>query len=85
MKEFTYKICDQLGIHARPAGILVKKATEFASEIIMYNGDKSADMKRIFALMSLGVKCGDTIRVTVSGSDEDTASVEIEGFIKNNL
>ena len=85
MKEFTYKICDELGIHARPAGILVKKASEFTSEIIMYNGENSADMKRIFALMSLGVKCGDTVRVTVSGSDEDTASTEIEGFIKNNL
>ena len=85
MKEFTCKICDELGIHARPAGILVKKASEFSSDIIMYNGEKSADMKRIFALMSLGVKCGDTVRVTVSGSDEDVASVEIEGYIKNNL
>lgn len=85
MKEFTYKICDELGIHARPAGLLVKKASEFSSEIIMYNGDKSADMKRLFALMSLAVKQGDTVRVTVSGSDEDAASVEIEGFLKNNL
>ena len=85
MKEFTYKICDELGIHARPAGLLVKKAGEFASEIIMYNGEKSADMKRIFALMSLGVKKGDTVRVTVSGGDEDSACKEIESFLKNNL
>lgn len=85
MKEFTYKICDELGIHARPAGLLVKKAGEFSSEIIMYNGDKSADMKRIFALMSLGVKNGDTVRVTVSGDDEDEAVTEIESFFKNNL
>lgn len=85
MKEFTYKICDELGIHARPAGLLVKKAGEFSSEITMHNGEKSADMKRIFALMSLGVKQGDTVRVTVSGSDEDRASAEIEDFLKNNL
>lgn len=85
MKEFTYKICDELGIHARPAGLLVKKAGSFSSEIIMYNGDKSADMKRIFALMSLGVKKGDTVRVTVSGDDEDEAVTEIESFFKNNL
>ncbi|MBR5809064.1 MAG: HPr family phosphocarrier protein [Clostridia bacterium] len=85
MKEFTYKICDELGIHARPAGVLVKKAGEFSSEITMYNGEKSADMKRIFALMSLGVKQGDTVRVTVSGSDEDVACAEIESFLKNNL
>ena len=85
MKEFTYKICDELGIHARPAGLLVKKAGEFEAETTMYNGEKSADMKRIFALMSLGVKQGDTVRVTVSGSDEDKASAEIENFLKNNL
>lgn len=85
MKEFTYKICDELGIHARPAGLLVKKAAEFDSEITIYNGEKSADMKRLFSLMSLGVKQGDTVRVTVSGNDEDTASTEIEGFLKNNL
>jgi len=85
MKEFTYKICDELGIHARPAGLLVKKAGEFSSDMTMYNGEKSADMKRIFALMSLGVKQGDTVRVTVSGSDEDEACSQIESFLKNNL
>lgn len=85
MKEFTYKICDEQGIHARPAGLLVKKAGEFSSEITMYNGEKSADMKRIFALMSLGVKQGDTVRVTASGGDEDKALIEIESFLKNNL
>ena len=85
MKEFTYKICDELGIHARPAGLLVKCTSKFDSETIIYNGEKSADMKKIFALMSLGVKKGDTVRVTVSGSDEDSATTEIEGFFKNNL
>ncbi len=85
MKEFTYKICDELGIHARPAGLLVKKASEFESEAVMYNGEKSADMKRIFALMSLGVKKDDTVRVTISGSDEEEACSQIESFFKNNL
>ena len=85
MKEFTYKICDDLGIHARPAGLLVKCASRFSSEVNIFNGEKCADMKKLFALMSLGVKKGDTVRVTVSGSDEDEATVEIEGFFKNNL
>ena len=85
MKEFTYKICDELGIHARPAGILVKKAAAFNSEITIYKNEKTADAKRIFAVMGLSVKKGDTVRVTVSGSDEDVAVVEIEGFFKNNL
>lgn len=85
MKEFTYKICDELGIHARPAGVLVKKAAAFDSEITIYKNEKTADAKRIFAVMGLSVKKGDTVKVTVSGSDEDAAVVEIEGFFKNNL
>lgn len=85
MKEFTYKICDDLGIHARPAGVLVKKAAGFSSEITIYKDEKSADAKRIFAVMGLSVKKGDTVRVTISGADEDAALVALEGFFRNNL
>ena len=56
MKEFTYKICDNLGIHARPAGLLVKKAGGFSSTITIYKDEKSADCKRLFAVMGLSVK-----------------------------
>lgn len=85
MKEFTYKICDDLGIHARPAGMLVKKAGEYDSDIMIYRDEKNADCKRLFAVMGLSVKKGDTVRVTVSGADEDTAAAEIESFFRNNL
>jgi len=85
MKEFTYKICDELGIHARPAGLLVKKASEFSSEITIYKDEKSADLKRLFAVMGLAVKKGDTIRVTVSGDDEEEAATSVESFFRNNL
>ena len=85
MKEFTYKIQDEVGIHARPAGILVKKAGEFQSEIMLIKGDKEADLKKIFAVMGLGVKKGETVRVQVSGSDEDRATAELERFFRDNL
>lgn len=85
MQEFTYKICDSLGIHARPAGILVKKAGEFKSDITMYKDEKSADLKRLFAVMGLAVKMGDTVRVTAEGEDEQAAAEAIEAVLKNNL
>ena len=85
MKEFAYKIQDEVGIHARPAGILVKKAGEFQSEIKLIKGDKEADLKKIFAVMGLGVKKGETVRVQVSGSDEDRATAELERFFRDNL
>ena len=85
MKEFTYKICDELGIHARPAGLLVKKASEFSFDITIYKDEKSADLKRLFAVMGLAVKIGDTVRVTISGDDEDAAALSVESFFKDNL
>ena len=51
MKTFEYTIKDELGIHARPAGLLVKKAASYASTIMIGKGEKSADAKRIFGVM----------------------------------
>ena len=85
MKEFKYVITDPEGIHARPAGILVKQAASYQSSVKIAKGDKSADAKRIFGVMGLGVKTGEEITVTVDGADEETAAAELETFFKENL
>ena len=85
MKQFTYTITDSLGIHARPAGMLVKEAEKYSSEITLEKAEKSGNAKRIFSIMGLGVKCGDTIKVTVEGVDEAEAAAALESFLKSNL
>ncbi|MGN1142744.1 MAG: HPr family phosphocarrier protein [Oliverpabstia sp.] len=85
MKSFEYTITDEVGIHARPAGLLVKEAKNYASVIKITKDGKSAEAKKLMALMGLGVKKGDTVTVTVEGADEETAAVKIEEFFKNNL
>lgn len=85
MKQFSYVITDEVGIHARPAGILVKEAKKYASKIEISKGGKSAEATKLMAVMGLGVKCGDTVEVTVEGEDEDTACAEIQAFFENNL
>lgn len=85
MKTFSYVITDELGIHARPAGMLVKKAAEFQSTITVEKDGKKADAKRIMALMSLAAKKGAKINVTVEGPDEAAAAEAVEKFIKDNL
>ena len=55
MKEFKYVVQDELGLHARPAGLLVKEAAKFKSAITLDSGAKKADAKRIMAVMSMGV------------------------------
>lgn len=85
MKSFTYTITDENGIHARPAGLLTKKAAEYASSITIKNEAKSADAKKIFSVMSLCVKQNDTIEVIIDGNDEEKAFTELQIFLKENL
>ena len=86
MKSFTYVIQDPLGIHARPAGLLVKAAKEFAdTEITLTKGDKTVKGTQLMKLMGLGVKTGDSITVSASGASEDAAIAAMEQFFKSNL
>ena len=85
MKSFDYVITDEVGIHARPAGLLVKEAKSYDSVIRITKDGKSAEAKKLMALMGLGVKKGDTVTVSVEGGDEDTVAAKMEEFFRNNL
>ena len=85
MQTFNYTITDELGIHARPAGLLVKLAAGFKSNIIISKDGKEANAKRIMALMSLGVTKGTEITVKVEGPDEGEVAKLVEEFLKANL
>ena len=85
MRDFHYTITDPEGIHARPAGLLVKEAGKFQSNIQLRKGAQSGDAKRIFAVMALAAKKGETICVTAEGADETEAIAAMEHFLKENL
>lgn len=84
MKEFTYTITDPVGIHARPAGMLAKKAAGFKSTVTVIKDEKKADTRRLMALMGLGIKCGETITVQAEGEDEQAAADKIKAFLTEN-
>lgn len=85
MKSINYTITDELGIHARPAGLLVKLAAGFQSDITIVKDGKEANAKRIMALMGLSATKGTEITVKVEGPDEDDAAKAVEDFLKANL
>jgi phosphocarrier protein HPr len=85
MEKINYVITSEAGLHARPAGILVKEARKYKSSIIVNCGDKSADCKKLFSLMELIVKKGNNITLMIEGSDEQIAAVELAEFLKKNL
>ena len=85
MKEFQFVVTDPQGIHARPAGLLVKEAKKFESNISVFKGARKGDLKKIFTVMALGVKQGETIKVQVEGADEEQAASTVEAFLKENF
>lgn len=85
MKKFEYTIKDELGIHARPAGMLAKEAKNYKSIITITKEGKSAEATRLMSVMSLAVKCGQTVEVSVEGEDEDAAFEGVKTFFETNL
>ena len=85
MKEIKYVITDELGIHARPAGQLVKIAAACECDVKISVNGNTADAKRIMAVMRLAAKKGDEITLSLDGADEDAAAAKLEEFLKANL
>ena len=85
MKSFSYVINDELGLHARPAGMLAKKAKKFSSKITITKEGKTVSATQLMMIMSLGVKKGAEVTVEADGEDEAEAIAAIENFFKENL
>jgi phosphotransferase system HPr (HPr) family protein len=61
------------GLHARPAAQFVKKAKEFASEIVVVKDGTEANAKSSLRLMTLGAKKGDKVTIRAEGDDAEEA------------
>ena len=86
MKAFTYTIEDELGIHARPAGLLSKLARSFPDTVVtVTKGDKTVKATQLMKLMNLGVKKGDQVTVTAEGDSEEAARAALRDFFEENL
>jgi len=81
-KSFTIK--NKLGIHARPAGLLVKTASRFKSLAYISNeGDLEVNAKSIMGVLMLGAAFGSTIHLRIEGEDEQEAMKALEEVIIN--
>lgn len=85
MKTFSYEIKEQIGIHARPAGLIAKEAKKFASKITISKDGKSVEATKLMAVMGLGVKCGQIVEVEIEGTDEDAAYETVKALFEENL
>ena len=82
-RDFT--ILAPEGMHARPATALVKLARQFQSSILLKKGATEVKMNSLLNIMSMGVKAGDVIKVSVEGVDEAAAVEALNTFFKQGL
>jgi phosphocarrier protein len=70
-KDFL--ITDEVGLHARPATLLVNEASKYVSDVKIILGEKEANLKSIMGAMSLGVTKDATISISAEGEDAEQA------------
>lgn len=85
MVKFTFTVNDPMGLHARPAGLLVKEAAKCSSKVTIKKGEKTGDAKRIFNVMGLSIKANEEVEIIVEGEKEEEEAAGLEAFIKENV
>lgn len=85
MVKITFKVKDEMGLHARPAGMLVKEAAKCTSKVTIKKGEKTGDAKRIFNVMSLSIKADEEVELIVEGEKEAEEAAALEAFVKENI
>ena len=80
-KKFTIK--NKLGIHARPAGLLVKTASRYKSSVLISNEGHEVNAKSIMGVLMLGAAFGSDIQLRINGEDENEAMKALEELIIN--
>lgn len=83
--QTTVKVLNDEGLHARPAGILVKLANNYTSEIELMVDDNSANAKSIMSIMGLGLTKDTMVTITATGSDAEIALKEITTLFNNKF
>lgn len=82
-KDVTVK--NRAGIHARPAGMIVTLANKFSAQIFIEKDNDKINAKSIMGLITLGVLCGTTIRISAAGPDEEAAVEALVKLIDNRF
>lgn len=85
MQSFVFTVTDPEGFHARPAGMFVKEAKKYPCTTTVVKENKRADARKMFGLMGLGIKGGETITIECDGEQEAEAAAALQEFLKANL
>jgi phosphocarrier protein len=85
MQEVTLVVRHGVGLHARPAALLVQTAKEYKSAISVGKDDVEVNAKSILSILTLGVNQNTIIKIKADGEDEEEAVKALEKLIESNL
>lgn len=85
MKTVVYVVKDEAGLHARPAGMLVKETQMIKSSVNIVKEGRKINAKSILGIMSTRIKHGDDLVLEIEGEDEEKAATDLETFLNANL
>ncbi|CEI73851.1 MULTISPECIES: HPr family phosphocarrier protein [Romboutsia] len=83
--EKLVTITNASGLHARPAGMFVKKAAEFKSTVEVNAKGKTVNAKSIMGIMSLGLAQGDELTIVANGEDQEAAVNALAELIESGF
>lgn len=83
--ETSLVITNKVGLHLRPASLLVQTAAQFQSKIQVQFDEKTANAKSMLGVMKLGVSVGDTIVVRAEGEDAAQAIAALTDLARRNF
>lgn len=81
--ERTVKINNPSGLHARPAAVLVQKASTFPCEITLIKGEKRVNAKSIMSVIALGIGLNEQVSIMTVGEKEEEALQVIGDFLES--
>ncbi len=85
MQQCSYIIRDEYGMHARPAGQLVRLASAYECTVTVQHEDRSCTLKTPMHLMALGIMQGDNITIQAEGNDESACITAVQKFLEENV
>lgn len=79
------KVVNRLGLHARPSTMLVKRATQFRSELKIKKDDMEVNGKSLLGVLTLAAEYGSELEVSTNGIDEEEMITAIEDLFKSKF
>ncbi|WP_340622261.1 HPr family phosphocarrier protein [Xenorhabdus siamensis] len=83
MIEYSVVVTAPSGLHTRPSAQLCNLAKTYNGTIEIIRGDKSANLKSMFKIMSMGIKSGMEVTIRVEGENEEEMAQSVVDLIRN--